>query len=502
MIEEYKEKINVDTENLNTMPKNNMKNIKAYITKLNSLKKSYEKDYRLVYEEIKRRNIKYQDCAKNKEIDILNNNIRELEECLPLLNTFSSSYTKSGLDSVLYDLSHFYTVVLEKVNEDILKAILIFKKVSISLASNDFYYSYYSSVYMEKFLSCIYDNGNINNEELKTFFEKIYWKCPDIITHIVINFKYLFCLNRKKFDDYYGNLLTSLNNQNIRVKYNNTTAGRDNLILNDYYTIIHCFLDKIENVNNYSEDKINMEYKKIFNTTVNNNYDDILKLYHSLNEYKYYLRYKYIVDDIRKLHNDRSKYKGISLKSKKEIVKIERNIFKINKKVNRLRDNFGKFDKLNSLVNSYILELEKLYTEYENNVFLEKIALLGDNPTLYDMLLVGSSNYNYLVSLIKNDTNDILFVNKEIKELNDFIYYPYINIVNNMWLNDEREIKHIIMDRFNLFGFDISEEELDDSNLDSLINTTKIVLIHSQLVKLGIDINKIRFVLNTRDIIK
>ena len=71
-----------------------------------------------------------------------------------------------------------------------------------------------------------------------------------------------------------------------------------------------------------------------------------------------------------------------------------------------------------------------------------------------------------------------------------------------MWLNDEREIKHIIMDRFNLFGFDISEEELDDSNLDSLINTTKIVLIHSQLVKLGIDINKIRFVLNTRDIIK
>ena len=190
------------------------------------------------------------------------------------------------------------------------------------------------------------------------------------------------------------------------------------------------------------------------------------------------------------------------MKSKKEIVKIERNIFKINKKVNRLRDNFGKFDKLNSLVNSHILELEKLYTEYENNVFLEKIALLGDNPTLYDMLLVGSSNYNYLVSLIKNDTNDILFVNKEIKELNDFIYYPYINIVNNMWLNDEREIKHIIMDRFNLFGFDISEEELDDSNLDSLINTTKIVLIHSQLVKLGIDINKIRFVLNTRDIIK
>ena len=58
MIEEYKEKINVDTENLNTMPKNNMKNIKAYITKLNSLKESYEKDYRLVYEEIKRRNIK------------------------------------------------------------------------------------------------------------------------------------------------------------------------------------------------------------------------------------------------------------------------------------------------------------------------------------------------------------------------------------------------------------------------------------------------------------
>lgn len=502
MIDKYKEKIDIDAENLNTMPKNNIKNIKLYKEKLANIKKMYEKDQALVYDEIERRNIKYQTCVKNDNIDILNNSISEDREKLSLLNIFSSSYTKSNLDNVLYDLSHFYTVILEKVNEDILKALLIFRTVDVELSGNDFNYSYYSNTYMTKFLANI-DKGVINNNVLKDFFEKIYWKCPDIISHIVVNFKYLYCLYKKKFDDYYNKLEIKFNNDNLKFKYNSNFINKDNMIFSDIYTIVHYFLDGREDINKFDSDKIKLECEKIFTNSIdyNDKYNDILNLLHTLTEYKYYLKYKYIIDDIKSLYDNKDKYKGTSSKTKKEINKIEKTIFKYNKKINKLKDKFSKFDSLNSLVNVDILKVQELYNQYEKNIFLEKIFELGDNPTLYDMLLFATSNYNYLIDLIKKD-NNIEFVNNEIEELNDFLYYPYINIINNIWFSEDKKIKHVIMDRYNLFGFDISLDELEESNLDSLILSTRNILIYIAMIKLKIDPNKIRFVLNTKSLLK
>lgn len=501
MIDEYKEKIKIELDNLATMPKGNAKNIRVYREKLSSIKNDYGNDLKLVYEEIKRRNIKYKECTFNKELDVLNNSIMEFKEMLPLLNTFSSSYTKSGLATVLYDLSHFYTVMLDKVNADILNAILIFKKVGIDLDEKSFNYSYYSNVYMNKFLSSI--NGNtVDNDKLKIFFENIYWKCPDLITLIVVNFKYLYFIYKRKFDAYYDNLINSLNNNNVLTRYIDAAINRDNFKFNDSYTIINDFLNGKEDINGYSNDKIDSEYKKIFNSTSSrDNEDDVVKLLYTLNEYKYYLRFKYVIDDIKKLHIDREKYKNGAGKVKKEIVKLERKVFRYNKKIYKIKDKTAKFDKLNGEVNNIVLRIRDLYVEYENKLFLENILKLGDNPTLYDMLLIGSSNYDYLVNLIKNGEMSIELVNKEIKELYDFIYYPYINIINNTWLNDEREIKHIIMDRYNLFGFDISEDELDDNNLDNLIKTTRTVLIYTSMKKLGIEYDKIKFVISTNGMI-
>ena len=501
MIDEYKEKIKIELDNLTTMPKDNAKNIRVYKEKLSSIKNNYVNDLNLVYEEIKRRNIKYKECTINKELDVLNNSIMEFKKMLPLLNTFSSSYTKSGLAMVLYDLSHFYTVMLDKVNTDILNAILIFKKVGIDLDEKSFNYSYYSNIYMNKFLSSINDN-TVDNDKLKIFFENIYWKCPDIITLIVVNFKYLYFIYKKKFDAYYDNLNNSLNNNNVLTRYIETSTNRDNLNFNDSYTIINNFLNGKEDINSYSNDKIDSEYKKIFNNpSSRDNEDDVVKLLYTLTEYKYYLRFKYVIDDIKTLHIDREKYKNGSVKIKKEIAKLEKKIFGYNKRVYKIKDKSTKFDKLNDEVNNIILRIRDLYIEYENKLFLENVLKLGDNPTLHDMLLIGSSNYDYLVNLIKKQEISIELVNKEIKELYDFIYYPYINIINNIWLNNEKEIKYIIMDRYNLFGFDITEDELDDNNIDNLIKTAKTILVYTSMKKLGIEYDKIKFVINTNAMI-
>ncbi len=501
MIDEYKEKIKIELDNLATMPKGNAKNIRVYREKLSSIKNTYEQDLKLVYEEIKRRNIKYKESTLNKELDVLNNSIIEFKEMIPLLNTFSSSYTKSGLAMVLYDLSHFYTVKLDEVNTDILKAILIFKKVGINLDEKSFNYSYYANIYMNKFLSSI--NGNtVDNDKLKVFFEDIYWKCPDLITSIVVNFKYLYFANKRKFDDYYANLITYLHDNNIFNKYIDTYVNRDNLLSRDSYTIINNFLTGKEDINGYSSDKINSEYKKIFSSSTGNNEEDIVKLLYTLTEYKYYLKFKYIIEDIKNLHIDRVKYKNGAVKVKKEITKLERKIFKLSRSIYRIKDKNSKFDKLNGEVNNIILKIRNLYIEYDNKLFLEDVLKLGDNPTLYDMLLLGSANYDYLVNLLKDEDMDIDLVNKKIDELYDFIYYPYINIINNMWLKDERDIKHVIMDRYNLFGFDISEDELEEGNIDNLIKTTKTILVYNSMKKLGIEYDKIKFVISTNDIVK
>ena len=91
----------------------------------------------------------------------------------------------------MYQLGHYYTINLDLVNNNILKAIDIFKNVEVNITAKDFNYSYYAKKYIEKLLSL--DNQKATyNEELKQTFEDIYWKCNDNINHIKINFKYLY----------------------------------------------------------------------------------------------------------------------------------------------------------------------------------------------------------------------------------------------------------------------------------------------------------------------
>ena len=45
--------------------------------------------------------------------------------------------------------------------------------------------------------------GDCNSGRVKDLFEQIYWKCPDIIIHIELNFRSLYLKNEKKIDKYY-----------------------------------------------------------------------------------------------------------------------------------------------------------------------------------------------------------------------------------------------------------------------------------------------------------
>lgn len=499
MKEQYMNNIETHKEVLNALPKNNDKNLKVYKEKVSELLTTYREDLSSIIEEIDKRTKHYLSLGKDERIDTIDSRISELSSILPIINTYNSSYEKSNLDKILYQLGHYYTIDLNSVNSNILKAIEVFKTIGINLTANDFNYSYYAKKYLEKLLS-LDPKQNTYLEELKQTFEDIYWKCPDIINHITLNFKYLYYLNQKKFDTYYENKISMLTKENLNEQYLNLIINKDNLIQESKFLILNKFLTNELNINDYTEDKVN-KLKEQLIATNNYNDEDIIDLSHTLYEYHEYLSLNYLIIDIKNLYNDKLKYKGIYLKKKKEIIKKERLLFKENAKISKCitKNNNKKFDYYNNLINNDINTLKGLYEELENSFFLEKISNLTDDSTIQDVLILSISNYNYLIELFKKNS---LNPEEEISKIFNLINYPYMNLINNIWIKEEKDIPLIIMDKYNLYGFNINKEMLEKDNLDSLINTIDILLNSILIKKHNLDSNKIKFIKESQNILK
>ena len=216
--------------------------------------------------------------------------------------------------------------------------------------------------------------------------------------------------------------------------------------------------------------------------------EEVIKLYNNVIEYKNYLDFEYIITDLKNLYKEKDKYKNIYINKKKEIDKIESKLFK-NVKIIFKKEK--KFEVLNSIINTEISNLKERYEELEQNSFLEQIMNLEENTTLYDLFVLALSNYTYLVK--KEETN--------VSKLNAFITNPRINILKNILINEEKNIGLLIMDRYNLFGFNLTKEQLEKDNLDNLIKELETILGSIEMEKLSITENKIKFIKESSQIL-
>ena len=65
----------------------------------------------------------------------------------------------------------------------------ILKNYGVVVSIDDFCYSDSTTEYMTVYLN-EYNNGSVDDSDvLKKTFENIYWKCPDIVTHIELNLR-------------------------------------------------------------------------------------------------------------------------------------------------------------------------------------------------------------------------------------------------------------------------------------------------------------------------
>lgn len=503
-INEICEKIEISKEILKTMPKNNEKNLEKYNEKINQLKKEYQEFYMQIENELNNRYKKLTNILEeSNELEVINKKIETIKNELDLLSDEKTSYEKMKLDKIIYKIGKYYKDNLENINEQIGMAIKKFSEVEINLGLSDFDYSIYVQQYMEVFFK-EYRNGDINSNNLKTKFEEIYWKCPNIIVHIELNLRSIYLRKESQINKYFEKekvkilKQTEMSKQEIQALYFELQDQQRKLKEENKKKLLNKFLNGDLDIKDYEEEKIQSNYSKILSPTMINgieiNQDEmekgIFELLNSLNEYKNYINFKFIIDDIKKYYLEKEKYKKIYDETLKKVIEKEKKLRKANKKA----ISSGIFGRKKKEVrqtaeqNQIIEELKNDYKELELNKYLNKIAtFLDENSTLREVLNLANSYYGNLANCIIENNKNITQekIDLQVQKLNEFINNPYNNIINNLTILDEKDIAMIIKDRYKLLNFNIKQEDFSSKNIETLIKTLENILISFNIKRVG-----------------
>lgn len=485
-IKEIIEKIESNKEILSVMPKNNEKNLEKYVNKIQEIKKEYE-DYRdSILSILNNRYTKKIKIAKNPEIDNLQTRLDIVKETLCIINDVKNSYEKMELDKIIYAIGKYYKGNLENVNNQIVLAIRKFESVGINLTLDDFDYSMYVREYMETFLKEM-EYGDVNSDNISNKFEEIYWKCPDIIIHIELNLRNLYLKNQTNIDKYFAKEKVSLLKQwektpdEIINAYYGLKRQKIETEKMDKFTLLNNFISGKLNIKNYTPEKLKSNCLKIIPADILNDETkredleiNIFKFLNSLYEYRNYVKFKFIIEDVKKYYKEKEQYKKTYAETKKKLEASEAKLRKINKGLQRTGI-FGKKDNTKQIQEqkNLILEIKNIYMQLDLDEFYNKVYTeLADNSTIYEVLNLASSYYNYLVRCIINNDKSILPEDIEIlvQELYEFLETPYNTIINNLTILDNKDVAMVIKDRYKLLNFNIELDDLNIGNVDSLIS--------------------------------
>lgn len=505
------EKIETDKEVLSTIPRNNKKNIAKYIQALQELQEEYNNVSQEVYDELNKRYKKILSVKTNRDIEEERTEIEEVSNLLDVIGTIKTPYEKMGLDKRIYRLGRFYKENLESINKEILECINKFKKVGINLSADNFEYSIYVNEYMHTFFNELND---INSEVVKNKFEEIYWKCPDLIIHIELNLRYIYMTNQKNIYKYYENRKTELlkiiniEADKVEEKFFRLKKKYDEDISSDKNLLIQSFLDGTLDYKDYEYKKIMDEYLKLVPQTLMENgskraikeiTQNSIKFLNSLYEYKNYLKFQYIFEDIKAKYQEREQHKNSYNETKKEISIKEKKLDKLNKKMNGkgLFNKKNKKEQQTAEYNALILEIKNLYKKLDNDeIYVKIIDNISDNSTIYNVLKFASQFSTYVTecSIKHNPSITQEEIEQNILDLREFLNNPYNIIIKNITIMEEKNISIIISDRYKLLNFNIEKEDINPDNLDNLIDILRKIKNYYYIQKSEINLDDMRFI--------
>ena len=521
------DKIDTDKEILSVMPKNTKKNTEIYLNKVKEIKANYQDYLNRIIEEIKKRVAKINAIQENPEIKEVEEELKKFDG-IDLLGAGNTSYEKMKLDELLFILRRFYKNNLEQVNNNILACIRKFSDVGVELKTEDFNYSPFARRYMKVFFK-EYKKGDVNSQKMKDTFEKLYWECSDIIVHIELNIRYLFLKHEKEIEKHLASenkeVLKDLetSDKHYLEKFRTLRAKLDDLEGPDKKLMLDKFLNKELDANNFDEVNVERELSKMLQnpmdtytkTDLMEIRENIVKLSKTLDEYKNYLEYKFVFDELLKIYKEKDKYKNGYEKQKKEIQKLENKLVKTNKKYERTdrlkemiffkRNSAEKLKTLTIDINNQIAAIKELYRKIDDDKVNDKIAtMLTDNSTIYDAMFLAGSFYTFLVETIIKQFPDILEkdINTKVAEIRKFLTSPYITIINNVTIKEDKDIALMIKDKYSLFNIKIEKEDLEEMNINALSNTVTAIVNAHNVENSGLDLDDVKFMLRATKILE
>ncbi len=519
---------------LSTMPTSTKTNIKRYNEKIEDIKSKYDEYYARVKKYIVTKSRSYNLREKENKKDKIRENIHILEHVKFIINPTNTYFEKMGFDSLLFDISNYYDFNFNSLNDIINKFLDKFELAGIKLFHDDFDYTCYVKEYMTAFLDGRYKK-NETYDRLSEIFEKIYWVNPELVSHIELNFRKLIKKHQKQFINYIVQLQKEVMYEN---NINNYKECIDRLksayieLKNEDKENICDIIEKAKqgeiDINKYFEDSkvrtttfsslmidpLNLEDK----VEMGKFYESLSKLKNNIEEYSNYLKFIPLFEDFKKTYGKEiPKEEKVVSKGNSSLKTIEIDIEgkenkleKINKKI--LGGEPGIFEFMNNTpiselkISSIKLakELYELYRKYDEENFKSKVqTILNSSITISDILHLYYSYDYYKKNAIRKVFGITTYeeITKNSEEFDLFAMDPTNIIIHGVRLFEDSNIAKVIMNKYRLDNINISEEDIEQDNLDGILEKINLVLRVNEIENSPTTVEKIWFMSQIEKII-
>ena len=538
LVENIEKQITTDKEVISVLPRNGIKAIKTLLKTISDMNEKYENLNEKLLHEIETRYHELTTVEDNTEIPQIEQEILKYDIAEKNTDT-RSSFEKMGLDRVVYNVNGYYKSNLERLNKELIFSVKQFEKVGIKLTAEDFCISEYANKYMEVLLKEAYD-GDINSEAVKNTFEKVYWQCSEVVSHLYVNIRYIYDKYETQIDRFYNEKAQeilknlSLTTEGVAEKKAELIKQKNQIEETDNKIILDKFYTGSLNINDYKEDNYKKIYLELTGKEVNNISEiekneideNIDKLNTNLTEYAQYLEYKFLVEQVlqtrqellqeaeaNKDKKDKKAKKSQYALRKEEIKNLQAEIFKLNAKIDKPSKGFferkkaeDKKDSISILQrNNLVLDLKKAYMQLDEEIIKQKILQnLDEASSLFDVLRFASSYYGYMAKAMIKNNEDI--TDKEIGEkaekIRKFVNFSNFTVINHVKISDTKDLSIIIKDRYKLLGMQLSKENFEEDSIEDLIRTVKIIKNHNNIQKSKFTIKDLEYIMNVKEMIK
>lgn len=535
LVERIEKQIDTDKEVIAVLPRNGIKAIKTLLETIKDMTDKYEYVNEMLLKDIENRYDELTAVEENQEIPKIEEEILKYDCAVKNTDT-RSSYEKMGLDKIVYNVNGYYKSNLERLNKELIDCVKQFEKVGVKLTAEDFDISEYSKEYMGVLLQEAY-NGEINSERIKDAFEKVYWKCSEVVSHLYANIRYLYDKYENEIDKSYENktaeILQRFNStaEQVEDKKIELIRQKKKIEDTDNKIILDNFYSGKWNINDYKQEN----YKKIYLELISKDVSELSekekaemdenmeKLNSNLSEYSKFCEYRFLVDGVLKIREDELKRieadKNKKVKKteyeliKDNIKKLTVEIFKINGKLGKPQKGFfgrkSSDNKKNSAVilqrNNLILELKSLYMKLDDEIIKQKIMQnIDETSSLLEVLKLASNYYGFMAKAMIKKNEEI--TDKEIgemaKDIRNFVTFSNFTVINYIKISDKKDLSVIIKDKYKLFGMQVSKENFQEDNIEDLIKKVKIIANYNNIQKSKFSVEDLEYITTVKEMLK